>query len=42
MTKDRSIVGDLINFRGLVYSPINEDGVIFFIWSSGRRFAHVY
>ncbi len=29
MTKDRSIVGDLINFRGLVYSPINEDGVIF-------------
>lgn len=27
--KDKSIVGDLINFRGLVYSPINENGVIF-------------
>jgi hypothetical protein len=26
---DRSIVGDLINFRGLVYAPINENGVIF-------------
>jgi len=25
----KSIVGDLINFRGLVYSPINENGVIF-------------
>lgn len=25
----RSIVGDLINFRGLVYSPINEQGVVF-------------
>jgi hypothetical protein len=29
MPKDKSIVGDLINFRGLVYSPVNEDGVIF-------------
>lgn len=31
MTKqtDKSIVGDLINFRGLVYSPVNEDGVVF-------------
>lgn len=29
MVKGSSIVGDLINFRGLVYSPINEDGVIF-------------
>jgi hypothetical protein len=27
--KGKSIVGDLINFRGLVYSPINENGVIF-------------
>lgn len=26
---DKSIVGDLINFRGLVYNPINENGVIF-------------
>jgi len=27
--KQKSIVGDLINFRGLVYSPMNENGVIF-------------
>lgn len=27
--KGKSIVGDLINFRGLVYSPVNENGVIF-------------
>jgi len=27
--KDKSVVGDLINFRGLVYSPTNENGVIF-------------
>lgn len=26
---DRSVVGDLINFRGLVYAPLNENGVIF-------------
>jgi hypothetical protein len=26
---EKSIVGDLINFRGLVYSPINENGVVF-------------
>ncbi len=26
---ERSIVGTLINFRGLVYSPINEQGVVF-------------
>lgn len=26
---DQSIVGDLINFRGLVYAPLNENGVIF-------------
>lgn len=29
MTKEDSIVGELINFRGLVYSPINEQGVVF-------------
>lgn len=29
MPKERSIVGDLINFRGLVYGPMNENGVIF-------------
>jgi len=27
--KTKSVVGDLINFRGLVYSPMNENGVIF-------------
>lgn len=26
---ENSVVGDLINFRGLVYAPINENGVIF-------------
>lgn len=26
---EKSIVGDLINFRGLVYAPINENGVVF-------------
>jgi len=29
MGKNNSIVGDLINFRGLVYAPLNENGVIF-------------
>ena len=29
MMKSESVVGDLINFRGLVYSPLNENGVIF-------------
>lgn len=27
--REKSIVGDLINFRGLVYSPTNENGVVF-------------
>ncbi len=27
--KGKSVVGDLIDFRGLVYSPVNENGVIF-------------
>ncbi|MHA1364315.1 MAG: hypothetical protein ACTSP1_17585 [Candidatus Freyarchaeota archaeon] len=27
--KEKSIVGDLINFRGFIYSPVNENGVIF-------------
>lgn len=27
--REKSIVGDLINFRGIVYSPTNENGVIF-------------
>ena len=25
----KSVVGDLINFRGLVYAPVNENGVVF-------------
>lgn len=29
MSHGKSIVGDLINFRGLVYSPMNENGVVF-------------
>lgn len=29
MPKEDSLVGELINFRGLVYSPINEQGVVF-------------
>ena len=29
MPKEESIVGDLINFRGLVYAPLNENGVIY-------------
>ena len=27
--KEKSIVGDLIHFRGQVYSPLNENGAIF-------------
>ena len=26
---ERSVVGDLINFRGMVYAPLNESGVVF-------------
>jgi len=29
MNADKSVVGDLINFRGLVYAPLNENGVVF-------------
>jgi len=29
MPKELSVVGDLINFRGLVYAPLNENGVIY-------------
>jgi len=29
MSGEDSIVGDLINFRGLVYAPLNENGVVF-------------
>lgn len=27
--EEKSTVGDLINFRGMVYSPLNESGVVF-------------
>lgn len=27
--KRRNIVGKLVDFRGLVYAPVNENGVIF-------------
>ena len=27
--RNGSIVGDNINFRGLIYAPVNENGVIF-------------
>ena len=29
MVSEESIVGSLINFRGLAYSPINEQEVVF-------------
>lgn len=29
MPKEQSVVGDLINFWGLVYSPVNEQGVVY-------------
>ncbi len=29
MSNNKSVVGDLINFRGLVYAPMNENGVVF-------------
>lgn len=29
MGTDKSVVGDLINFRGMVYAPMNENGVVF-------------
>jgi hypothetical protein len=28
--KEKSIVGDLINFRGLVYAPVNENELSFY------------
>lgn len=29
IVKERSVVGDIINFRGMIYSPINEQGVVY-------------
>jgi|TARA_Y100000294_G_scaffold162124_1_gene167035 predicted transport protein len=38
MMKRRTIVGKLINFRGLVYSPINEQGVVFLFGKVAHEF----
>jgi len=34
--EEESIVGEVINFRGLVYSPINEQGVVFLFGKVSR------
>jgi len=36
--KRRNIVGRLINFRGLVYAPINEQGVVFLFGKVAHEF----
>ena len=36
--KRKNIVGKLINFRGLVYSPINEQGVVFLFGKVAHEF----
>ena len=36
--KRKTIVGNLINFRGLVYSPINEPGVVFLFGKVAHEF----
>jgi len=36
--KRRTIVGNLINFRGLVYSPVNEQGVVFLFGKIAHEF----
>jgi predicted transport protein len=36
--KRRTIVGRLINFRGLVYAPINEQGVVFLFGKVAHEF----
>ncbi|MEM3458953.1 MAG: hypothetical protein QXW63_02285 [Candidatus Bathyarchaeia archaeon] len=33
---EESVVGEVINFRGLVYAPINEQGVIFCLAKSAK------
>ena len=34
----RSVVGNIINFRGLVYAPINEQGVVFLFGKIAHEF----
>ncbi|MCF7916953.1 MAG: DUF5655 domain-containing protein [Candidatus Omnitrophica bacterium] len=36
--KRKTIVGELINFRGLVYAPINEQGVVFLFGKVAHEF----
>jgi len=36
--KRKTIVGNLINFRGLVYAPINEQGVVFLFGKVAHEF----
>lgn len=36
--KRKNIVGNLINFRGLVYAPINEQGVVFLFGKIAHEF----
>jgi len=36
--KRKTIVGNLINFRGLVYAPINEQGVVFLFGKIAHEF----
>jgi len=36
--KRRNIVGKLINFRGLVYAPTNEQGVVFLFGKVAHEF----
>ena len=39
---ETSVVGDLINFRGLVYSPMNENGVVFLFGKVVEDRQHVH
>jgi hypothetical protein len=41
MAHEKSIVGELINFRGLVYAPMNENGVIF-LFGRVTKDLHMY
>lgn len=36
--KRKAVVGELINFRGLVYAPINEQGVVFLFGKVAHEF----
>jgi predicted transport protein len=36
--KRRTVVGNLINFRGLVYAPTNEQGVVFLFGKTAHEF----